>query len=36
MTLDFIGVDGRGGKVGGGLAAEEGLAGGIPLSQSAL
>ncbi|TNH70802.1 hypothetical protein CF105_12620 [Aeromonas veronii] len=30
MALDFIGVGRRGGKVGGGLAAEEGLAGGNP------
>ncbi|OLF22730.1 hypothetical protein BSP75_05100 [Aeromonas sp. YN13HZO-058] len=36
MALDFIGVGGCGGKVGGWLAVEEGLAGAIPLCQSAL
>lgn len=36
MTLDFIGVGGRGGKVGGRLAVGEGLAGTIPHGQSAL
>ncbi|MEH8223478.1 hypothetical protein [Aeromonas veronii] len=30
MALDFIGVGECGGKVGGGFAAEEGLAGGNP------
>ncbi len=36
MALDFIGVGGWDGEVGGGLAAEEGLAGAIRLRQSAL
>jgi len=36
MALDFIGVGGRGAKVGGGLAVREGFTGTIPLSQSAL
>ena len=36
MTLDFIGVGGRGGKVGGGLAVGEGFTGTIPLNQLAL
>ena len=36
MTLDFIGVGGRGGKVGGRRAVGEGVVGAIPLCQSAL
>lgn len=36
MALDFIGVGERGGKVGGWLAAEEGVVGAPPLCQSAL
>ncbi len=36
MALDFIGVNGCGGEESGRLAAEEGLAGEIPLCQLAL